>query len=271
MSLKFSRNAQNNRKALLKLNGAGLEKLLESYAKYKDDPDYSKASIQAIIPNAKEYTGTITNNTFEVTGVDLSSAKDKYLVTWNPTTWDTEDNKQNYTLDIQKITTATFSTDTTLTVANNIPTGNTKAIILVTPYLEIKGISDFTFAPSFDDISANTNATGRAKVNDKGLGSFDVTGINGLYAANIIPTQYQLQQGAIPSGALQNVIVTMGKEVGELYFEGTYQVKTFTDSGAVDGGADQAFTCDLQYQNAGVYKKVVTEGDYMSGTIVEEI
>ena len=269
-AIAFSRNAQANRKLLLKINGAGLEKGLESYVKYGSQSDYT-TKVQETIPPMKEYTGVVTTNTFKVTGVDLSTAVGKYLITWNPTDWATTVDKQKYALDIQKITLADFIVDTTLTVANNLPSNYTKGIILASPYLEVKGITDFGFNPSAADISANTNATGRAVVNDKGLYNFDITGINGLYGANIIPTQYQLRMGGIPSGAMQSLIVAMGTEVGELYFEGNYEVKTGTDGGAVGGDADQTIAFDLQYKSAGDYKKVKTAGSFTDGDIVEEI
>ena len=268
--INLSRNAQGNRKLLLKINGAGLEKGLESYLKVKDDTAYN-AKMKEVIPVMVEETGTVLLNTFTVTGKDLSTANGKYLVSWNPTDFSTTVDKQQYALNIQKITGAVYTTDTELTVANNLPMGYTKAVILDTPYLEVMGISDFSFVPSAADIAANTNATGKAVVNDKGLYTFDITGITGMYGANLIPTQYQLSMGSMPSGAYQYCIATMGTEVGEKYFEGVYSVKEFSDSGANDGSADQALSCNLQYKYGGAYKKIVTANNFMTGTVIEEI
>ena len=269
MSIALSRIAQGHRNLYIKLNGAGLEKILSSYATVKNDDEY-KGSLLNVFPNATEYTGVIATNTFKVTNTDLSTSVGKYLVAWNPTDWATTDNKQEYALDVQKITTATYTTDTTITVPNNLPTGYTKAIILDSDYIQVYGISDHTFAPSAADVSANTNATGKAVVNNKGLYTFDITGISGLYS-DLIPAQHQLRMGALPSGKSQMVRVTTGLKAGESFFEGAYNVKTASDSGSADGSANQAFSVDLQYKSSGAYKKFVTDNNFSTAVILETI
>lgn len=269
MSIDLSRIAQGHRKVLIKVNGAGVEKIISSYNKVKNDTEYVGRNTE-VLPNGTEYTGVVATNTFKVTGVDLSTKLGKYLVSYNPTDWATTTNKQNYVLDIQKITQATFTVDTTFTVANNIPTGYTKAIILDSDYIELFGITDHNFAPTANDVSANTNATGRAVVNNKGLFTLDVTGIIGLYS-DLIPAQHQLRMGALPSGKSQMVRITTGLKAEEMYFEGAYNVKQASDGGANDGNNNQTLAVDLQYKSGGRYMKFTADGDFSTAVELETI
>jgi len=177
---------------------------------------------------------------------------------------------QNYALDIQKITTAAYTVDTTLTVANNIPTAYTKAIILDSDFIELFGITDHNFAPTANDVGANTNATGRAVVNNKGLLTLDVTGISGLYS-DLIPAQHQLRMGALPSGKSQLVRITTGLKAEEMYFEGAYGVKQASDGGANDGNTNQSLAVDLQYKSGGRYMKFITDNDFSTAVELETI
>lgn len=269
MSIDLSRIAQGHRKVLIKVNGAGVEKILSSYNKVKNDPEYVGRN-KEVIPDGIEYTGVIATNTFKVTGTDLSTKLNKYLVSYNPADWATTANKQNYALDIQKITTAAYTVDTTLTVANNIPTGYTKAIILDSDFIELFGITDHNFAPTANDVGANTNATGRAVVNNKGLLTLDVTGISGLYS-DLIPAQHQLRMGALPSGKSQLVRITTGLKAEEMYFEGAYGVKQASDGGANDGNTNQSLAVDLQYKSGGRYMKFITDNDFSTAVELETI
>ena len=63
MSIDLSRIAQGHRKVLIKVNGAGVEKILSSYNKVKNDPEYVGRN-KEVIPDGTEYTGVIATNTF---------------------------------------------------------------------------------------------------------------------------------------------------------------------------------------------------------------
>lgn len=271
----LGRNAQGNRGLFVEMNAQFIKSARDKYAANKDKAEYTGSlSLQKAIPVAVEYTGTVATNVFTVTGVDVTAEfpVGSWVALYEKTAFDTATNMTEYTdYRVYQITDSTFTTDTAVTLdlqGGTLPVTYDTGIPFEDKWQEVYGISDVGFAFESADINVDTNLSGAITTNIPGKITADPS-LTGFYMPNI-PTQIMLERTMMFPCATVNAIITRGRLTGEVFYQGSFSVKTFTDGGVIDGTAAQSLDGAMQSKVGGSWKEFTADGDFHTAVTIKQ-
>ena len=267
-----ARQAQGQRGMFILANSQFVKSAVEKYTEVKEQDGYlAGGNIQKAVPKAIEYTGTSATNTFTVAGQDVTEefVTGSYVALYTKASFDLI---ENYTTDVTlkwyKVISSAFTTDTAIVLDKEIVGTPDTAVPFESRWQEVWGISDVTFEFSSADIATDTNLSGAITTNLPGKITAN-PGLTGLYMPNL-PAQIQLERYMFNIGCPVQAIVTRGRKKGEVFYQGSFFVKTFSDGGAIDGTATQSLTGEMQSEKGGAWKEFVADNNFETAKTIKE-
>jgi hypothetical protein len=267
-----ARQAQGQRGLFILANSQFVKTAVEKYAEVKDNDEYTAGgTIQKAIPKAIEYTGTSATNTFTVTGVDVTEEfpAGHYVALYTKADFDAIDNyTTDTTLKWYKVESSAFTTDTAVVLNATIEGTPDTAVPFESRWQEVWGISEVGFDFGSADITTDTNLSGAVATNLPGKITANPS-LSGFYMPNL-PSQVQLERLMFNVGCPVQAIIPRGRGANEVFYQGSFLVKTFSDGGMIDGTSAQTLTGEMQAKNAGVWKQFVTALDFETAKTIKE-
>ena len=267
-----ARQAQGQRTLWIRANAQFIDTALKQYDLNKNKDEYlNTPSLQLAIPRAVESTGTATTNTFTVAGQDVTAdyPAGGYAAFYVKTEFDSETNKTHFSnIQILKVVSSDFVADTTITVEGTINALADTVVNLKSEWQQVYGISDVGFDFASADISTDTNLSGAVATYIPGKITANPS-LTGFYMPNL-PAQVQLERLMMNIGCPVSAIITRGLKTDEVFYQGTFLVKTFTDGGTIDGNAAQTLDAEMQAKSGGAWKQFTVDGDFSTATTIKE-
>ena len=261
------RQAQGKRTLWVKPNAQFVYKALDSYDKNKTNQVYlSNEKLKLAIPFAIERTGTVATNIFtsalETDEVEVGG----YLAIYKKADFDAADKTLFKGVEWRKVTATTGTAHTV--DGSDIGTDKDTFVYFSTYWQQVYGVTDITFETSAEQIDTSTNLTGKIKTSISGQITAEPS-ITGLYMPNI-PTQSQLERLQMKTGCTVECIVTRGLSDGETFFQGAFEVNTFTDGGAVSGSDVQSLDASMIPTDGGTWKEFVDDYNFETAVTISE-